>query len=100
MRRSGPFRNAVCYLLGYSPEILFIGGLGNGLPTFVLWMKPAWRSWIVFAAWASVGGTLVFINNFHWGEMRTGDAMCRPWRTLVALQLAWVLVAWLTLSCS
>ena len=98
MCASGSFRRAIGYLFDRSPEILFIGGVGNGLPTFVLCMKPEWRNGIVFFAWAVVGGALVFTNNFHWGDVLTRDATFRPWRTLVVLQLAWVFVAWITLS--
>ena len=99
MAAHGSFRSVVACLLDRSPEILFIGGGANALVTFVLYMFPTWRSGLVFVTWGAVYVFFVFVANFRTqAEIAKGGVEPKPWRTLVAMQILYVVVAWVVLS--
>jgi hypothetical protein len=86
----------VGYLLDRSPEILFLGGGGNALITCCFYLWPALRTTLFFVLWAALGAGSVFVANFQDREERAREP--KPWRTLVALQLLYVAVAWIVLT--
>jgi hypothetical protein len=96
MAGPGTFRRAVVYLFDRSPEILFFGGVGNGVITYFFYEFPSLRATFFFLLWAVLGGGYVFLMNFHWWDRREREP--RPWRTLVTLELLYVAVAWAVLT--
>jgi len=98
MAGPGTFRRVVWYLLGKSPEILFIGGGGNALITYFFYEFPTLRTTFFFLLWAALGAGSVFVAHFEPRSEIARGAEPKPWRTLVALQLLCVAVTWIVLT--
>jgi hypothetical protein len=94
----GKIRSVIGYVANHSPEILAFGGLANGLVVGVLYFRPAWRSWPVYLAWAAVFSAYILIAHSQDDADIAAGAEREPWRTLVGMQLATVVLAWVLLS--
>lgn len=97
-RPVGQFRSTIGYLANHSPELLVFGGIANGMVVGVLYFRPAWRSWPILLAWAALFSCYVVIAHYQGDEELAAGVERNPWRTLVAIQLAIVTLAWIALS--
>lgn len=98
MAGRGTLRRVIGYLFDRSPEILFLGGVGNGVITYFFFEFPSLRTTFFFSLWAVLGAGYVFVANFQPKAEIARGAQAKPWRTLVTLELLFVAVAWMVLA--